>query len=137
MIQAAKYYTVGAAAVVIDVGLFQALVVARVPPTVAAGTSYALAAAMHFLVNRYWTFRATHRLITLQARTYLVIVGTAWVITVVTVGALTSIWHIAPFFAKLVSLAITLPLGFFGHKYLTYAGGIRAAFRVIAERRRQ
>jgi hypothetical protein len=41
------------------------------------------------------------------------------------VGWLTAM-HVDPFQAKLVAVVLLSPLGFLGHKYITYRGGGRA-----------
>lgn len=132
--QVARYYCMSGAAFVVDLSLFQIGMWLGAAPVAAAAISTVAAGVTHFIGNRTWTFRAKHRSPIAQARTYAVVIGTAWVLAVAVVWYCTGVLHIAPLAAKLISIAATTPIGFFGHKYLTYGNGIRAALKACANR---
>jgi len=52
-----RYLFTGGAAVVVDIGGFQLLSLARIPVVVAASSSFALATAVNFLLTARWVFR--------------------------------------------------------------------------------
>jgi putative flippase GtrA len=127
--QIAKYVCLGCTALSIDLLAFQAFLHTGFPPAGAAAAAYVIAGCVHFTGNRIWTFRAFHRAPIVQLRSYLAVVCTAWCITIAVVGWGTALAHLSPIEAKLLAVALTLPVGFFGHKYVTYASGMRAALQ--------
>lgn len=128
---ALRYYCVGALALGIDVLLFQGLIRASVSPVGAAAVSYAIAAGVHFFINRTWSFKAFDRSAISQARTYGFVLFVAWITTIGVVGLGTGVFHLTPIVSKAVAIIVTLPMGFLGHRYLTFGGGLRAALRVV------
>ena len=128
---ALKYYSVGALAVIIDVGLFQGLIRAGALPVAAAASSYAIAACAHFFLNRTWSFKAFHRSAASQATTYGFVVFVAWITTIGVVAFGTGFLHLTPILSKALALIVTLPMGFLGHRYLTFGSGLRAALRAM------
>lgn len=127
--QVARYYCMGVAAFAVDITLFQIAMLSGARPVTAAAVSTVAAGVTHFIGNRKWTFRASHRSPFAQARTYGIVILTAWGLAVTIVWYCTAVLHMAPLAAKLTSIALTTPIGFFGHKYLTYGNGIRAAMK--------
>ena len=120
--QIVRYCTVGTLAVALDVGLFRALLFFHGNPVVAAAIAYATVVLMHFTLNRAWSFRAFHRPAMVQAPRYGLVVGCTWLITIGVVAYCTSVLTLTPLQAKAAAIAVTLPIGFFGHKYITYGG---------------
>lgn len=132
--QIIRYYSISALALGIDLGLFQALIAAGRNAVMATTASYAVAAGFHFTVNRQWNFKAFHRPARRQLVTYGIIVVAAWAVNVAVIMLCTGRLGLAPLPAKLASVLVTLPMGFFGHKYLTYRHGITGAVRLLAAR---
>jgi putative flippase GtrA len=132
--QVIRYYSVGAFAVVVDVSLYQVLMQAHAAPPVAAAISGPVAAALHFALNRTWSFSAFHRPAAAQIPAYLFVYAWVWSITVLVVSYTTYDLHLAPLAAKAAAIGITLPIGFIGHKYLTYGTGLREAARMLSSR---
>jgi putative flippase GtrA len=132
--QVLRYYCMGIAAFVVDIALFQIGMLLGAVPVAATAVSTVAAGVTHFIGNRTWTFGAKHRSPFAQARTYAVVIGTAWMLAVAVVWYCTAVLHIAPLAAKLISIAVTTPIGFFGHKYLTYGNGIRSALKIGVNR---
>lgn len=131
--QVVRYYCMGVAAFAVDITLFQIAMLCGAIPVTAAAISTVAAGVTHFIGNRKWTFRATHRSPFAQARTYAIVILTAWGFAIAIVWYCTALLHMAPLAAKLASIALTTPIGFFGHKYLTYGNGIRAAVRNLRQ----
>lgn len=127
-----RYYCIGSASLAIDVCVFQFIVLLTGAPVLAAVCSYAVAGVFHFTMNRIWTFKAFHRSAVLQVPAYGLVVATAWVITVCIVAWCTGVPHLNPLVAKFIAIGFTLPIGFFGHKYLTYGSGVIASLQVLS-----
>lgn len=115
-----RYYCMSAIAVIIDVGLFQSMVLFGITAVAAAACSYAVAGVVHFITSRIWTFQAFHSSTAMQLPAYVAVVCTAWVATVLTVALFTNGFHVSPLAAKFIAMAAVLPIGYFGHKYVTF-----------------
>ena len=133
-LQLAKYYSVSVLALATDLALFQVGTTAHVAAPTAGAVSYAVAALLHFTANRQWNFRNFDRSPLRQARTYAVIFVSAWAITVGIIAECTIVWHMQPLVAKLIAVAVTLPLGFLGHKHFTYGAGFTPLWRALVAR---
>ncbi len=127
-----RYYCIGSASLAIDLCIFQIILLLGGTPVIAAVCSYAVAGVFHFTMNRIWTFKAFHRRAVLQVPAYGLVVATAWVITVCVVAWCTGVLHLNPLLAKFIAIGFTLPVGFFGHKYLTYGSGIIASAQAVS-----
>jgi putative flippase GtrA len=132
--QLARYLSIGGFTFCVDVGSFALMLHARWPLTLVATLSYALGTATHFTLNKYANFRAHDRPVRHQLVTYLIIVGACGAITVAIVdgGALLGL---KPLVAKLIAIAVNLPIGFLAHRYLTFGRGIFAALQRLFARR--
>lgn len=128
--QVFRYYSVGALSVVIDVGLFQTFVLFHLLPAAAAGIASPIAAAVHFTLNRNWSFRAHEGALAAQAVRYAGVYGIIWAVTVGVVAYCSTVLGLAPLACKGAALAVTLPMGFLGHKFITYGEGVRSRRRV-------
>ena len=133
-LQLLKYYTCGALAILADVATFQALILLGLAAPAAAACAYGVAAGGHFIANRVWTFGALDRRASDQAFTYALVVSFGWCVTVAVVAWGTGPAHLAPLAAKGLAIAATLPIGFLGHKYLTYGAGPRAVVAALRTR---
>ncbi len=129
--QPVRYYSLAAVATVMDLALFQSLVFLGASAAIAAAFSCAAANVLLFVANRVWTFRSFRRRPLAQARTYGVVVGIAWTVTIAVVAWCTTVMHLSPLTARCIAFATTVPIGFFGHKYLTYRSGFRAGVREL------
>lgn len=132
--QALRYYVVSAFAVAIDVSIFQVLAAGGAAAPVAAAISYPLAGAMHFTTNRSWTFGRPGRNAIAQIPAYLAVVATGWAATVAVVAYCTLSFHMPALPAKAAAMLVTLPIGFLGHKYITYGRGLRATVSAVVRR---
>lgn len=123
------YGLIGGIVFLIDVGLFRVLVSAHARLSAAVSISFCAGVVAHFTLNRFWNFRNFDRTMYSQLRTYTVIVVVQYVVQVATVEAGVTWGHLSPLAAKLLSIAINFPIGFLGHRYLTFGHGITKTIR--------
>jgi len=127
-----RYLAAGAVVFAIDVGLFSAFVRLGIALWLGTSIAFTVAAVVHFLLNKYLTFRAFDRTFVKQARTYLILQIPSLLLTAAIVEGCTVGLHFAPLVSKIISIAVNVPLGFLGHRYLTFGGGIRAMLARMA-----
>lgn len=135
-LQLFRYGIVGATALTVDVLSFQSLAAHGVAATLAAAISYPLAGVLHFTLNRAWTFAAFHRKAVRQIPAYVTVVGVGWLLTVAVVACCTLTLHMAPLAARAAAVIATIPIGFLGHKYVTYGKGVTASAMAMLRRAR-
>jgi putative flippase GtrA len=123
----AIYGAIGSFVFVLDTGSFQLLMNARFTLAVAATLAYIFGVCAHFTLNRTLNFRNFERSLHGQMGTYLVVVACCYCISLGVIEAGFRLFHLAPLVAKIVSVAVNIPIGYVGHRYLTFSGGIRAA----------
>lgn len=129
--QFSRYLVIGGAAFVIDVGSFKMLLSLQRFVGVAATLSYLLAISLHFTLNKYVNFKAYDRRTTEQASTYLVVAFVCWCTTIAIVEGGVAL-GLSPMLAKLFAVAINFPIGFAGHRLLTFGPGIvKVAHRLL------
>jgi putative flippase GtrA len=125
----ARYLAIGGFVFCIDVGSFQTLVKAGLFLPAATSLSFLLAVSTHFTLNRFFNFRNFDRTIVQQAGTYVVVAGLALLIQNAAVLSGVHLFGLSPIVAKIVGIAINVPIGFFGHRYLTFGRGIVATLQ--------
>lgn len=118
-----RYATIGAAAVAVDVTVFQALVMSRVFLPLTTTIAFFLAALVHFALNKAWTFRVRKVTNTRQVATYLAVLLTSFIVTQVVIEASVFLLHLVPVEAKVLAIFVQLPVSFFGHRYFTFRDG--------------
>jgi putative flippase GtrA len=128
-VQFVRYVLIGGFVFVIDVGSFKVLYGRGVILSVATVVSYALAVSTHFTLNRLYNFRNFERSVLQQARTYAIVAGGCLLVQVAVVEAAVRLGHIDPTLAKALGVIVNIPLGFLGHRYLTFGDGIASAIR--------
>jgi putative flippase GtrA len=131
--QLARYLTIGGLVFCIDVGSFTALLRAGVALLVTTTISYGLGIVSHFTLNKYVNFRAHDRPVHSQAVTYGIVAFVCWVTTLGIVRGAVAL-GVPPLGGKLLAIAFNLPLGFLGHRYLTFGRGIVSVIRGNSER---
>jgi putative flippase GtrA len=131
--QLLRYGAIGSIVFVIDVGSFRALLEVSRYLAVAATLSYALAVCVHFTLNKYANFRKHDRRVREQASTYIVVAFICWCTTLAVVegGVATGL---SPLVSKIAAVALNIPIGFAGHRFLTFGPGIIAATRRLLQR---
>lgn len=131
--QLLRYLAIGGIVFVIDVGSFRLLIVAGVFLAIATTLSFTLAVCVHFTLNKYLNFRVHDRSVQAQASTYVVVAAVAWLVTLAIVEIGVRLGGLPPLASKLVAVAVNIPVGFFGHRYLTFGPGIvRTLQRALA-----
>jgi putative flippase GtrA len=118
-----RYATIGALAVATDLTCFQALVLLRVYLPVTTTIAFACGVIVHFSLNKVWTFRARGAPHAFQIAAYLTVLSASFVITQLVIETLVLAFHVVPIGAKIVAIVVQLPIGFFGHRYITFRDG--------------
>ena len=127
-----RYVCIGGVVFFIDLGMFQLLLLSRVYRPLATTIAYTLAVGSHFTLNKFLNFRNCERSTARQLRTYLVVVVLCWMVTLLVIETGVRGLGLTPLSAKLAAVAINIPTGFLGHRYLTFGSGIRATLRRLS-----
>jgi putative flippase GtrA len=121
--QFATYLVIGGTVFCIDVSTFAFCVAHHMFLPLASTTAFFTGTTTHFLLNRYANFRRFDRAIHDQARTFAFIIFVQWLITLALISALVA-HGVYPTVARIVAIAVNLPLGFIANRYLTFGVGI-------------
>jgi putative flippase GtrA len=121
--QFATYLVIGGTVFCIDVSTFAFCVARHMFLPLASTTAFFTGTTTHFLLNRYANFRRFDRAIHDQARTFAFIIFVQWLITLAVISALVA-HGLYPTVARIVAIAVNLPLGFIANRYLTFVVGI-------------
>lgn len=133
--QLARYLSIGGLVTCVDIGTFALLLGLHWPLLAVITVSYAIGVTTHFSLNKYVNFRAHNRPIHHQAVTYGIVALTCWITTTAIVQGAVRLGA-PPLIGKLLAIAFNLPIGFLGHRHLTFGGGIAAALRQLLARSR-
>ncbi len=121
--QFAVYLLIGGTVLFIDLGTLRFCLAHGVVLVLATTIAYFTGTTSHFLLNRYANFRRFERGIHDQARTFLAIIFFQWLVTLAVVSLL--VHYGSPVLpARLVAVALNLPVGFLANRYLTFGVGI-------------
>ena len=131
--QLGRYATIGGFVTCIDVGSFALFLRAGYPLLLVITASWAIALVTHFSLNKYVNFRAHDRPTHHQVATYAIVAGTTWFTTTAIVKGAIALGA-PPLLGKFVAIAFNVPIGFFGHRYLTFGRGIAATARHLFSR---
>jgi putative flippase GtrA len=126
--QLARYLTIGGFVFVIDIGSFAGFLRLGWPLMLVATVAYGLGICTHFTLNKYVNFRAHDRPLQHQAATYGMVAFLCW-LTTLGIIKLAVGFGVPPLAGKLIAVGANLPLGFLGHRYLTFGRGISATVR--------
>jgi putative flippase GtrA len=118
-----RYVTIGVVAVVVDLTCFQTFVLLHVFLPITTTIAFACGVVVHFTLNKLWTFRVRGAPHTFQIAAYVVVLSASFVVTQLVVETLVLGFHAVPIAAKLVAIVVQLPIGFFGHRYVTFRNG--------------
>lgn len=130
---AARYMVIGAIVFVIDVSSFQVLLRLQAILPVAITGSFLASLCTHFTLNRLWNFRNFDRSGFAQFRTYLIVVSLQYVLSLISIEAAVH-FGAPPLVAKVGSALLNFPVGFIGHRYLTFGDGAGALLKRLASR---
>lgn len=129
--QFARYAVIGSTVFCIDVGSFLVFIRLHVGLLEAVTMAYILGIVAHFVLNKFWNFRAFDRSTRRQAGTYLVLAGIQYFTTLAMVTAAVKLANVQPLEARILAALVNVPLSFLAHKYLTFGRGIVSALRGI------
>ncbi|MBV8155969.1 MAG: GtrA family protein [Candidatus Eremiobacteraeota bacterium] len=132
--QLARYLSIGGIVTCLDFGSFALLLRAGWPLLGVITGSWVVAIVSHFALNKYVNFRAHDRPAHHQATTYGVVALVVWLTTTGIVKGAVALGAPA-LLGKCVAIAFNIPIGFLGHRYLTFGRGIVATLRGALERR--
>lgn len=113
----------------VDLGSFHLFIVNGFYRPLAATFSYCLAILLHFTLNKFLNFKNFERSTVSQFTTYLVVVSFSWVLTLLIIEVGVRLLRLTPVEAKLVAIAVNIPIGFLGHRFLTFGSGIKVLLR--------
>ena len=122
----ALYLFIGGITFCVDMGSFLVLIyLFELLRPLSSSIAFLLGLACHFSLNKYFNFKSFERVIYQQLRTYIFVVGINLLITVIVIEISCELLNIPPFYAKCAAVAVNIPIGFLGHKYLTFGEGTR------------
>lgn len=94
--------------------------------------SLAIAFITHFTMNKHFNFRNFERSTGAQFVTYLVVAAFTTLVSIAVIETCVRVFGIAALVAKCIAVAVNIPIGFIGHKKLTFGQGLRAlAIRLL------
>lgn len=128
-LQFVRYVAIGGFVFILDVGSFKLMYAHGVVLAVATTLSYVLAVCTHFTLNRAYNFRNFDRALWRQVRTYAVVATFCWIVQLGVVEGLFRLFHVDATLAKAVGVIVNIPIGFLGHRYLTFGDGIGNTIR--------
>lgn len=123
------YIAIGSLVFALDTGTFALLMRAHMVLAVAATLSYMFGIGAHFSLNRVLNFRNFERSMHGQIKTYLVVAGFCYLVSLGVIEAGFRLFHLTPIAAKMLSIVLNIPIGYMGHRCFTFSGGIRASLR--------
>lgn len=131
--QLGRYAVIGGFVTCIDFGTFALALRAGWPLLGVITISWAFAVTTHFLLNKFVNFRAHDRPTHHQLVTYGAVAFTTWLTTTAIVKGAVA-FGAPPLLGKVFSIAVNVPIGFLGHRYLTFGRGIVATVRSVLGR---
>jgi putative flippase GtrA len=118
----ARFALVGASGYVINLAVFSALVGgggAHYLP--AAAFAFCVAVSNNFLLNRYWTFKATHVTAALQAPRFLAVSLGALALNLAALQVLVALFGLPETAAQATAVALATPISFAGNKLWSFS----------------
>ena len=120
--QLARFAAVGASGYIINLAVFSVLVdVGHAHYLAAAACAFCVAVTNNFLLNRYWTFKATHVTAAVQAPRFLVVSLGALALNLAALEALVTILALPETTAQAAAIAIATPISFAGNKLWSFS----------------
>jgi putative flippase GtrA len=118
-----RYAATGGIAVLADLTCFQILVMAGVFLPLTTTIAFCCGVCFHFSLNKLWTFRAKGAPDAFQIAAYLSVLCASFLVTQLVVEAMVIELHAVPIVARIAAIVVALPVGFFGHRYVTFRDG--------------
>jgi len=120
--QLARFALVGASGYCINLVVFSALVgKGHTHYLLAAAFAFCVAVSNNFLLNRYWTFKATHVTAAVQAPRFLAVSLGALGLNLVALEILISLVGLPQTVAQAAAIALATPISFAGNKLWSFS----------------
>jgi putative flippase GtrA len=123
-----RYLAIGGFVFMLNLAALSWLLHVHAPYWLAFGVAFVVSLAAHFTLNRFLNFRNFERTIVQQAGTYSAVAAICFLVQV-TVGPLALRMGLPPLFALAIAVGLNVPIGFLGHRYLTFGHGIAGAIK--------
>ena len=123
-----RFLAIGTFVAAIDIGSLDGLLALGVYLPIATTISYGLAVSVHFTLNKYANFRSFSRPAFAQMQTYGAVAVFQWLIVLAIVEVGVHFGFRADV-SKAIAIVVNIPVGFFGHRHLTFGPGILAVIR--------
>jgi putative flippase GtrA len=122
--QLARFLTVGASGFAVNIALYAVLVHPFAVPYVAAAViSNALALSSNFVLNRRWTFEATHGRRRLQAPRFAVVSAGGFGVNLFVLRLCVELLGVPKLPAEVIASAIAAPVNFLGSRQWAFRRG--------------
>jgi putative flippase GtrA len=118
--QVSGYAIVGAFLAPLDFAMLWILLALHITTLVAVTIALFLAAAVQFSLNRHLVFAARNGPLLAQANLWYLILAVNWVVTLLVVEMSMKVLGTNALVGKLLSIALTFPIGFLANRYLTF-----------------
>jgi putative flippase GtrA len=123
-LELARFAIVGASGYAINLAVFSSLVeIAGSHYVLAATSAFCVAVTNNFLLNRYWTFRATHVAPALQAPRFVAVSLCALGLNLAALHLLVAFAGLHQIAAQAVAIAFATPISFVGNKLWSFSSG--------------
>jgi putative flippase GtrA len=117
---------VGALGYLINVAAFSLLVeIHDMHYLAAAALAFCVAVTNNFLLNRYWTFKATHAAAILQARRFLAVSLTSLALNLAALDALVAVAKLHQVLAQIMAIGVATPISFTANKLWSFSAAPR------------
>jgi putative flippase GtrA len=118
----ARFALVGASGYALNLAVFSALIgVGDTHYLAAAAFAFCVAVSNNFLLNRYWTFKATQVTAALQAPRFLAVSLAALGLNLATLEVLISLVGLPETVAQAAAIALATPISFAGNKLWSFS----------------
>jgi dolichol-phosphate mannosyltransferase len=120
--QLARFAIVGASGYIINLAVFSGLVEdGHTPYLPAAACAFCVAVTNNFLLNRYWTFKATHVTAAVQVPRFLVVSLGALALNLAALHVLITVLALRATTAQAIAIALATPISFAGNKLWSFS----------------
>lgn len=107
-----RFLTVGGCTAVVDFGVL-GLLREWIPPTAAFSGAYVAGAAIHFLLNKHWTFRCGRADLAKQLAEYLVVIGITYLVQLAGFRGGLALFSHNVYLAKAMAMPLGTIVGYF------------------------
>jgi putative flippase GtrA len=123
-----RYLAIGGFVFCLNYAALRALLHAHMSAWLASGVAFLVSLVAHFTLNRFLNFRNFQRTVVQQAGTYSAVAALCGVVQI-TVVPLALKFGLSQLFALAIAVGLNVPIGFLGHRYLTFGHGIAGTIK--------